>query len=239
MNRFKSIILNFLLGSILISCQPKAKLCPNSRFLYPSPDSIYPVFDLSKGNEAFYAFMDSLVEVFHQEEVANSDGLFILRDSMDYLCKMNPIEYWDEPPPCISGRNFMEVKIDDQGRILEEDKVKRVIDIKSLWKTFQTNEGMDPNLSMSSGKSWLEIRIDTGFQMDTLIQVLFNVQEGRNEIIKEYAERKYDTTFCALPLETANTIIERYPMHILISRKEKGWFEIPPPPPLPIIGNEG
>lgn len=238
MNHFKSIILNFLLGSILISCHHKVDTCRNESLLYPSQDSI-PVFELKHGMDALYTFIDSFVKVNIRLEPSARQELLILRDSIDYLCKLNPIEYPDYLPPCIRGRSKLEVLVNWQGMLLVEGDVTPLSALREIWTTFQTNEGKDPTMSVSPEKAVLMLGIDSTTQMDSLNMVLHEIYLARNEIIHDYARRRYDTSFCSLSENLAMEAVERYPLHIIISRMEKGWFDIPLPQPLPIVGNEG
>lgn len=217
---------------LLIACQEKAilQVCPNQDLLYTQAADSLPVFNVGE-NKALYPFLDSLVEIYKQNEDNLSNGYFVWRDSVDYLIRLNPFE-WIEPPVCHITRNRFSILLNAQGQTMAEGKWIAIGELDSLWKLNQSNYGRDPDFSDSPEKAFAEIKIDSLFPVDSFSYILSRLQSARNELVEREALNQYDSSYCRLNRFSAEYISFKFPLRLILNRNQYGFQEIPLPPPV-------
>lgn len=108
----------------------------------------------------------------------------------------------DEVPPFIHERNLMNILVNINGKILMDDKLVEVEEIKGILKEFIDNKGVNPDLSDSPDKAIISLKTQrqTPYKVyiDTLDEVMGAYKELRDEASleiygKEYSQLKRDS----------------------------------------------
>lgn len=103
----------------------------------------------------------------------------------------------DEEPPFIHERNLMNILVNTEGKVLMDDKLVEVGEIRSILKEFIDNRGVNPNLSDSPDKAIISLKTQrqTPYKVyiDMLDEVMGAYKELRDEASlniygKEYSE---------------------------------------------------
>lgn len=103
----------------------------------------------------------------------------------------------DEEPPPIHERNLMNILVNTEGKVLMDDKLVEIGEIRSILKEFIDNRGVNPNLSDSPDKAIISLKTQrqTPYRVyiDMLDEVMGAYKELRDEASlniygKEYSE---------------------------------------------------
>ncbi len=217
---------------LLIACQEKVilQVCPNQDLLYTQAADSLPVFDVGE-DKALYPFLDSLVEIYKQNEDNPSNGYFVWRDSVDYLISLDPIEWAIPPIACYLSGNRLKILLNNQGQLLVNGRLYTIPDLDSIWQMHQSNNGKDPELADAPEKASAEICIDTLSSVNKLGELLHFINTGRNRLLLNAAKHRFDTAFCALPIDSVQDLTWKYPLNLTLIRNGYAWYEVPEPPP--------
>lgn len=231
-NRRFGIALFALNMFIYQACQPadQTEACPNQDLLYSQAADSLPVFDVRE-NKALYPFLDSLVVLSKQNEDNPSNGYFVWRDSVDYLIRLNPFEWIEQPSPCFISSNRLKLLLNNQGQLLVNGRLSTIPELDSIWQMHQSNNGKDPELADAPEKASAEICIDTLTSVNYLGELLHYLQTGRNKLLLNAAKNRFDTAFCALPIDSVKDLTWKYPLNLTLIRNGYAWYEVPEPPP--------
>ncbi|MDX5321655.1 MAG: biopolymer transporter ExbD [Bacteroidota bacterium] len=119
-----------------------------------------------------------------------------------------------EPPPPIKARNVLEVLVNSNNQLLVEGEVIRVNQLRDKTKKFITNEGLDPNMSVSPEKAVISLKNDRGTNYVTYISVQNELKAAYREVRDEYARQKYGRKYDDLSEKQQDEVKEKYPQKI-------------------------
>lgn len=128
-----------------------------------------------------------------------------------------------EPPP-IKERNLLNINVDPQGRVLLDDEITPIPQVKQRVKAFITNRGQDADLSESPDKAIISIKTSRQTPYRIYINMLDEVIGAYRELRNAAAQERYgrDFTFFEEGSEQYETIKELYPKKISIAEPDEG-----------------
>lgn len=120
---------------------------------------------------------------------------FLVTTTMDsdsgISIKLPPMETVETPPADIKARNVLEVLVNSNNQLLVEGDVMRINQLRDKTKKFITNEGADPNMSVSPDKAVISLKNDRGTNYVTYISVQNELKAAYREVRDEYSQRKF------------------------------------------------
>lgn len=128
-----------------------------------------------------------------------------------------------EPPP-IKDRNLLKILVNSQGMVLIEEKPSSISEVKQKVKDFVSNNGEDPNLSVSPDNAIVSIKTDRETPYDVYIDMLDEVMGAYKELRNQASLARYGVKYDQLEedSERQKTIKEMYPKKISIAEPDKG-----------------
>lgn len=91
-----------------------------------------------------------------------------------------------EPPKALEEKNVFKVLLNSEDRLLVEDQPYELSNLKSFVKRFITNEGKNPNLSVSPKKAIVSFRVDRGTSYKEYVAVLNELEAAYHELYADY-----------------------------------------------------
>lgn len=120
----------------------------------------------------------------------------------------------DVPPPPIKARNVLEVLVNSNNQLLVEGDVTRINQLRDITKRFITNEGVNPDMSVSPDKAVVSLQNDRGTSYVTYISVQNELKAAYREVREEYAERKFGRALDNLNEKQMDEVKDKYPQKI-------------------------
>lgn len=125
---------------------------------------------------------------------------------------------WEEHPEeqesIIKARNVLEVLVNANNQLLVEGDLLRINQLRDKTKKFITNNGLDPNLSVSPEKAIVSLKNDRGTNYKTYIAVQNELKAAYREVREEYALTKYGRKYEHLNEKQEEEVKEKFPQKI-------------------------
>lgn len=139
------------------------------------------------------------------------------------------LEEQNEPPE-INQRNLLNVLVNEEGQVLLDNELTQISQIRGIVKRHITNNGREPNFSVSPDKAVTSFKTKRGLPYETYISVLDEIKSAYNEVRDEAAQREYGVDYGTYRarLETdpatgereADEIAEQYPLKISLAEPD-------------------
>lgn len=128
-----------------------------------------------------------------------------------------------EPPP-IKERNLLKILVNAEGLVLLDEKPTAISEVKQKVMEFITNNGQDPNLSVSPDKAIVSIKTDRKTPYNIYIDMLDEVMGAYNDLRNQAAQARFGRKFDALDEDSQeyDQIRELYPKKISIAEPDQG-----------------
>ncbi len=145
---------------------------------------------------------------------------FLVSTTMDVdkglLTKLPPIPEDDQQieDAQINERNAWPILVNSRDQLLVKGRLMSIENLKRETKKFLSNNGRDPNLSVSPQKAIVSLKNDRGTSYDMYIQVQNEVKASYNELREEEAQKKYGKSFEELSNDNQKKVRKMYPMRI-------------------------
>ena len=97
----------------------------------------------------------------------------------------------DNEPPEINQRNLLNILVNEQGQVLVDNELTQISQIRDLVKRHITNNGQNPELSVSPDKAVTSFKTKRGLPYATYIEVLDEIKSAYNEVRDEEAQREF------------------------------------------------
>lgn len=131
----------------------------------------------------------------------------------------------DNPPPEINQRNLLNILVSEDGQVLVDNEVTSIAQIRDLVKRHVTNNGREPNLSLSPDKAVTSFKTKRGLPYEQYIAVLDEIRSAYNEIRDEAARQQfgvdYGTYRSRLGEEDEDVIADQYPLKISLAEPDQ------------------
>ena len=99
---------------------------------------------------------------------------------------MPPPKDNSEPPKPLSENNVFKVLLNSNDKLLVENQPLEVNAVKDFAKRFITNNGVDPELSVSPKKAIISLRVDRGTSYTVYLSVLNELEAAYHELYADY-----------------------------------------------------
>lgn len=126
-----------------------------------------------------------------------------------------PPLYEDRPP--IHERNLMNILVNSEGKIMMDDKLVSITEIKPVLKQFIDNRGVDNQLSDTPQSAVVSLITDRKAPYRTYIDMLDEVIGTYNELRKEAAITNFGKPYNLLNDHQKQIIKDIYPKKISIA----------------------
>jgi len=113
-----------------------------------------------------------------------------------------------------NARNIYEVYVNKQDKLLVEDDIMKIEDLREGAKQFINNNGKNPKLSDSPDKAIISLVNSRGTSYETYIAVQNELTAAYNELRNTAAMNKYRMNYTELDKEKRKIIRKMYPMKI-------------------------
>ncbi|MEM0961270.1 MAG: biopolymer transporter ExbD [Bacteroidota bacterium] len=127
-------------------------------------------------------------------------------------------------PPDINQRNLLNILVAEDGSVLVDDEITNVSAIRDIVKRHITNNGREPNLSVSPDKAVTSFKTRRGLPYATYIEVLDEIKSAYNEVRDEAAQSQFGTTYgeyrARLDEEEEDVIAEQFPLKISLAEPD-------------------
>ena len=137
----------------------------------------------------------------------------------------------DQVPPEINQRNLLNVLVAADGQVLVDNEVIQINQIRDVVKRFITNNGREPQFSVSPDKAVVSFKTKRGLSYDNYIGVLDELKSAYNELRDEEARREFGMPYgeyrarLAEDPETgereADLVAEKYPLKISLAEPDQ------------------
>lgn len=134
-------------------------------------------------------------------------------------------ENLEQEPPPIKARNVLEVLVNSNNQLLVEGDVIRINQLRDKTKKFITNEGLDPNMSVSPEKAVISLKNDRGTSYVTYISVQNELKAAYREVREEYSLSKFGRKFDDLSPDQQDEVKDKYPQKISEAEPENTGAE--------------
>ena len=111
-----------------------------------------------------------------------------------YMQLPPPIEE-DVEPPDINQRNLLNVLVAADGSVLVDNEITNVSAIRNVVKRHITNNGREPNLSVSPDKAVVSFKTRRGLPYGTYIEVLDEIKSAYNDVRDEAARSQFGVDY--------------------------------------------
>lgn len=128
-----------------------------------------------------------------------------------------------EPPP-IKERNMLKILVNAEGLVLMDGTPTAIPEVKQKVKDFVTNNGQDPNLSVSPDKAIVSLKTDRQTPYRVYIDMLDEVMGAYDEIRNTAAQERFGRSLDQLDedSEEFQQIKDLYPKKISIAEPDQG-----------------
>ena len=105
--------------------------------------------------------------------------------------------YSEEPPPSLAmkKRNVYRVVVNASNQLLVRDEQMKLVELKENAKKFISNNGKDPELSVSPKSAIISLQNDRGTNYETYLTVYNELKAAYSELWDDYAMLKYQRLF--------------------------------------------
>lgn len=128
-----------------------------------------------------------------------------------------------EPPP-VKERNMLKILVNAEGLVLMDGTPTAITEVKQKVKDFVSNNGEDPNLSVSPDKAIVSLKTDRATPYRVYIDMLDEVMGAYQELRNQAAQQRFGRSFEQLDenSEEYQQIRELYPKKISIAEPDQG-----------------
>lgn len=142
-----------------------------------------------------------------------------------YMQLPPPLEEEVEPPE-INQRNLLNVLVAADGQVLIDNEVTRIPQIRDIVKRHVTNNGREPNFSVSPDKAVVSFKTKRGLSYENYIAVLDELKSAYNEIRNEAARAQFGVDYAEyqsrLEEGEEDVISDQYPIKISLAEPDPG-----------------
>lgn len=136
----------------------------------------------------------------------------------------------NNPPPEINQRNLLNILVAADGQVLIDNEVIAINQIRDVVKRHITNNGREPQFSVSSDKAVVSFKTKRGLSYDNYIGVLDEIKSAYNELRDEFAQQEFGMSYgeyrVRLPdeeeggPEVIDEVSEKYPLKISLAEPD-------------------
>ena len=127
-------------------------------------------------------------------------------------------------PPEINQRNLLNVLVNADGQVLIDNEVTSISQIRDIVKRHITNNGREPQFSVSPDKAVVSFKTKRGLSYDNYIGVLDELKSAYNELRDQAARSQFGMTYgeyrAGLGEEDTDVIAEEYPVKISLAEPD-------------------
>ena len=127
-------------------------------------------------------------------------------------------------PPDINARNILNVLVSADGQVLIDNEVTGIAQIRDIVKRHITNNGREPQFSVSPDKAVTSFKTKRGLTYDNYIAVLDEIKSAYNEVRDEAARRDfgvdYGTYRSRLGENEEDAVADAYPLKISLAEPD-------------------
>ncbi|GIV34688.1 MAG: biopolymer transporter ExbD [Chitinophagales bacterium] len=129
---------------------------------------------------------------------------------------LNKLPPWDVPPveQEANRRNVLIVLINAQDKLLVNNELLQISELRKKAKEFIDNRGRKPNLSDSPQEAVISLQNDRGTSYDMYIQVQNELKAAYRELRDAYAMQRYGKLYKDLDKEAAKMVAKEYPLRL-------------------------
>lgn len=110
----------------------------------------------------------------------------------------------EEPPKPLEEKNVFKVLINSNDNLLVENKPYKVEEVKQYAINFITNNGADPQLSVSPQKAIVSLRADRGTSYKVYLSVLNELEAAYYQLYADYLNISVDEFLALDPTKNAD-----------------------------------
>lgn len=127
-------------------------------------------------------------------------------------------------PPEINQRNLLNILVSDDGAVLIDNEVTDIGQIRQTVIRHVTNNGRNPDLSISPDKAVVSFKTRRALPYETYIAVLDEIKSAYNDIRNQAAQQQfgvdYGTYRSRLGEEDEDVISDQYPVKISLAEPD-------------------
>ena len=127
----------------------------------------------------------------------------------------------NEKQPPINERNLMNILVNSEGKIMMDDKLVSISEIKPFLKKFIDNRGVDDQLSDTPQSAVISLTTDRRAPYKAYIDMLDEVIGTYNELRNKAAIRNFKKSYNLLTEHQKQIIKDIYPKKISIAEPSK------------------
>ncbi len=132
----------------------------------------------------------------------------------------------NNPPPEINQRNLLNVLVSDDGAVLLDGEVTSISQIRQAVIRHVTNNGVNPELSISPDKAVVSFKTRRGLPYSKYIDVLDEIKSAYMDIRNQAAQGDFGTDYgtyrTRLGEDDPDVIADRYPVKISLAEPDPG-----------------
>ncbi len=140
-----------------------------------------------------------------------------------YMQLPPPLEDEVEPPE-INQRNLLNVLVNADGQVLIDNEVTNIAAIRDIVKRHVTNNGREPQFSVSPDKAVVSFKTKRGLSYDNYIAVLDELKSAYNELRNEAARSQFGVDYmqykARLDEGDEDVIADQYPVKISLAEPD-------------------
>ena len=130
----------------------------------------------------------------------------------------------EQEPPEINQRNLLNVLVNSSGQVLIDNEVTSIAQIRDIVKRHITNNGREPQFSVSPDKAVVSFKTERGLSYDNYIAVLDELKSAYNELRNEAARSQFGADYgqykARLGEDEEDVIAEQYPVKISLAEPD-------------------
>ena len=130
----------------------------------------------------------------------------------------------EQEPPEINQRNLLNVLVNADGRVLVDNEVTNIAAIRDIVKRHITNNGREPQFSVSPEDAVTSFKTKRGLSYDNYIAVLDELKSAYNEVRDEATQAQFGTDYLTyvarLGEDDEDVIKEQYPLKISLAEPD-------------------
>ena len=111
-------------------------------------------------------------------------------------------------------RNVLEILVNSRDALLVEGELISITELTKVTREFLTNNGVNPNLSVSPQVAIVSLKNDRSTSYDIYIKVQNELKRAYNELRNEEAQRRYGKDFEDLANKYQKVIGDVYPIKL-------------------------
>ena len=139
-----------------------------------------------------------------------------------YMQLPPPLE--DVEPPDINARNILNILVAEDGSVLADNEITQISTIRDLVKRHITNNGREPNLSVSPDDAVTSFKTRRGLPYDTYIEVLDEIKSAYNEVRDEAAQSQFGMGYgeyrARLDEDEEDAIADQFPLKLSLAEPD-------------------